>query len=320
MRKNLMRYFIWFLTFGSLFSAKAQQQQMYTQFMYNKLSLNPGFAGNETYTSFSVLHRSQWIGVPGAPQAQVFSVNFPRIAKRLGAGLNVERQSIGITEKITYEGMYAYKFRIGAGTLSMGMNISGRSYVQDYTDPRLYAIQGIQNDPSILQDRFSNNLFNAGFGAYYNTKVFFAGLSVPRMIRADLDFDTNQFFTSEVRHLFLMTGGSIAYKQDFRFVPQVMFRLAENSPFTADFNFMAVYKDRYSAGLTYRTGGGPGDWGESLDFIFSVQATDRWMVSAAYDITLSDIRTIDHGSLEICMTYNLLPKKIKVVIVNPRYF
>ncbi|MFZ1703971.1 MAG: type IX secretion system membrane protein PorP/SprF [Saprospiraceae bacterium] len=302
------------------FQIMAQQQPMYTQFMYNKLSLNPGFAGNENHTSFTLLHRSQWIGFSGAPQSQVFTINFPRINKQLGLGLNFERQSLGITEKITYEAMYAYKFRMGSGTLSMGMNISGRNYAQDYTDPRLYAVQGIVNDPSIPLDRFVNHVFNAGFGVYYNTNVFFAGASVPRMIRSDLDFDKNNFFTTEVRHLFLMTGGSFAIQQDYRLTPHIMVRMAENSPFSIDLNLMGVYKDKYSAGLTYRTGGGPGDWGESLDILFSLQATERWMISAAYDITLSDIRSADNGSIEVCLYYSLVPRKIKTIMVNPRYF
>ena len=113
-----------------------QQQQMYTQFMYNKMSLNPAFAGNESYTSLSLLYRDQWNGFLGAPKAQLASINFPRIGKRIGLGLNFERQSIGITEKITYEAIYAYKFFLGEGTLSMGMNVSGRNYIQDYTDSR----------------------------------------------------------------------------------------------------------------------------------------------------------------------------------------
>lgn len=320
MKRKLFIIIIFLSGLAGTYFLKGQQQQMYTQFMYNKLSLNPGFAGNEPYTSFNIMHRSQWIGLAGAPQAQIFSVNLPKIANRLGVGLNLERQSIGITEKITYEMMYAYKFRLGEGTLSMGINVSGRSYVQDYSDPRLYAIQGIQNDPSIPLDRMTNQVFNAGFGMYFNTNVFFAGASVPRIIRSDLDFDTNNFFTTEVRHLYIMGGGSIAVGKEYRIVPHVMFRLAENSPFTMDVNTMAVYKDKYSAGLTYRTGGGPGDWGESLDIIFSMQVTERWMLSAAYDITLSDIRTADHGSLEICLVYNLVPRKIKTIIVNPRYF
>lgn len=298
----------------------AQQQQMYTQFMYNKLALNPAFAGNETYLSASLLYRDQWNGFPGAPKAQVFNVNMPRIGSRIGIGLNLERQTIGITEKITYELMYAYKFLLAEGTLSMGMNVSGRKYTQDYTDSRLFAIQDITIDPSIPQTVQSRNLLNAGFGVYFNTNKFYMGASIPRMIKADIDFDKNDLFSTEVRHLFLMTGGTFILSNDLRLTPQLFFRIAENTPFGIDLNGSVTWKNQYSAGLTYRTGGASGDIGESLDVIFSFQMSEQLMMGFAYDIGLSKLRTASNGSLEMILTYNLIPRKIKSVIINPRYF
>ena len=297
-----------------------QQQQMYTQFMYNKMSINPAFAGNESYLNLTLLYRDQWNGFPGAPKAQLVSVNLPRLAKRIGVGFNFERQTIGITEKITYEGMYAYKFFMGEGTLSMGMNISGRSYIQDYTDTRLYAIQGIQNDPSIPNALQSRTLINAGFGVYFNTKTFYVGGSLPRMIRSDIDFDSNNLFSTEVRHLLIMTGGTFIINNDLRLTPQLLFRAAENSPFGMDLNLSATLQEKYSAGMTYRTGGAAGDIGESIDLIFGMQLSDRLMLGFAYDITLSKIRAIDNGSLEVILSYSFLPRKIKTIVVNPRYF
>lgn len=297
-----------------------QQQQMYTQFMYNKMGLNPAFAGNETYLSATLMYRDQWNGFPGAPKAQVLSINLPRLGKRIGLGVNFERQSIGITEKITYEAMYAYKFFLGDGTLSMGMNVSGRKYIQDYTDSRLFAIQDITLDPSIPQTVQSRNLFNAGFGVYFNTNKFYMGASLPRMIRSDIDFDANNLFSTEVRHLFLMTGGTFIVNNDVRLTPQVMFRAAENTPWGLDLNFSSTWKDKYSAGITYRTGGARGDLGESIDLIVGMQLSDRMMLGFAYDITLSKIRVIDNGSLEMILGYNFIPKKIKTIVVNPRYF
>jgi len=314
------RLFVLFIFMATGFLLSAQQQQMYTQFMYNKMGLNPAYAGNETYLSATLLYRDQWNGFPGAPKAQVLTVNLPRLGKRVGLGLNFERQTIGITEKVTYELMYAYKFFLGEGTLSMGMNVSGRNYIQDYTDSRLFAIQDINLDPSIPQTVQSRNLINAGFGIYYNTTKFYLGASLPRMIRSDLDFDNNNLFSTEVRHLFLMTGGTFIVNNDFRVTPQLMFRAAENSPWGLDLNFSSTWKDKYSAGLTYRTGGTKGDLGESLDLIVGVQMSDRLMLGFAYDITLSRIRTIDNGSLEMILSYNFIPKKIKTIIVNPRYF
>lgn len=311
---------IFYLSLFSTCMLYSQQQQMYTQFMYNKMGLNAAYAGNETYLSVNLLYRDQWNGFPGAPKAQVLTLNMPRLGKRVGLGLNFERQTLGITEKVTYELMYAYKFFLGDGTLSMGMNVSGRNYIQDYTDSRLFAIQDINQDPSIPRTVQSRNLINAGFGIYYNTNKFFLGASLPRMIKSDLDFDNNNLFSTEVRHLFLMTGGTFIVNNDFRLTPQLMFRAAENSPWGLDLNISGTWKDKYSTGLTYRTGGTRGDLGESIDLIFGIQISERLMLGFAYDITLSRIRTIDNGSLEMILSYNFIPNKIKTIIVNPRYF
>ncbi|MGB4837663.1 MAG: PorP/SprF family type IX secretion system membrane protein [Saprospiraceae bacterium] len=301
-------------------TAIAQQQQMYTQFMYNKMGLNPAYAGNETYMSATLIYRDQWNGFPGSPKAQALSVNMPRIGNRIGIGLNFERQSLGITEKVTYEMMYAYKFILGEGTLSMGMNISGRKYVQDYTDNRLFAIQDINLDPSIPGILQSRSLINAGFGVYFNTNQFYLGASLPRMIRSDLDFDNNDLFSTEVRHLFLMTGGTFIVNNDVRLTPQLMFRLAEYSPWGLDINFSSTWKDKYSLGLSYRTGGSASDLGESVDIIAGLQLTDRMMVGFAYDVSLSRLRTLENGSLEMILSYNFIPRKVKTIVVNPRYF
>jgi type IX secretion system PorP/SprF family membrane protein len=284
------------------------------------MGLNAAFAGNETYLSGTLIYRDQWSGFPGSPKAQTFSVNLPRIANRIGIGFNVERQSLGITEKLTYEMMYAYKFFLGEGTLSMGMNVSGRKFVQDYTDSRLFAIQDIQLDPSIPAVQQTRNLLNAGFGVYFNTNTFYLGASLPRMIRTDLDFDSNNLFSTEVRHLLLMTGGTFILNEDIRLTPQLMFRAAEFSPWNLDLNLSSTWKDKYSLGLTYRTGGNTGDIGESVDIIGGLQISERMMLGVAYDIPLSKLRTLDTGSLEVIMSYNLIPRKIKTIIVNPRYF
>ena len=87
-----------------------------------------------------------------------------------------------------------------------------------------------------------------------------------------------------------------------------------------DLNLSATVQEKYSAGMTYRTGGAAGDIGESIDLIFGMQLSDRLMLGFAYDITLSKIRAIDNGSLEVILSYSFLPRKIKTIVVNPRYF
>ena len=75
----------------------SQQEQLYTQFMYNKLGLNPAFAGNHEQVALSAIIRNQWIGFEGAPVTQSASLNAPLASQKIGLGLNLTRNTIGIS-------------------------------------------------------------------------------------------------------------------------------------------------------------------------------------------------------------------------------
>ena len=49
------------------FSMQAQQDPMFTHYMYNTLSVNPGYAGSREALTITGLHRSQWTNFKGAP-------------------------------------------------------------------------------------------------------------------------------------------------------------------------------------------------------------------------------------------------------------
>ena len=73
--------FLWrlclLLTLGGFLSgtgsneANAQQDVMISQYLFNGLLINPGYAGSHPYTSSSLLHRSQWSQFDGAPTPSV---------------------------------------------------------------------------------------------------------------------------------------------------------------------------------------------------------------------------------------------------------
>ena len=53
----------------------AQQDPQYTHYMYNTLSVNPAYAGQRETLSVVGLHRSQWVGIDGAPQTQSLGIH-----------------------------------------------------------------------------------------------------------------------------------------------------------------------------------------------------------------------------------------------------
>ncbi len=302
------------------FLLAAQQEQLYTQFMFNKLAVNPAYAGNDPVTSVNLLYRDQWNGFAGAPKTQVLSLSAPLADNKIGLGFNLINHTIGVSQKLSLEAMYAYRFKVGEGMLSMGVSASSRRFTLDFTDSRLMAIQGLENDPSIVQERISKNLFNFGFGIYYNTDLYYLGASIPRLGQVNLDFDENDILSQEVRHLNLMGGAAFAWSERFTFKPQLMVRITENAPLDFELNFSGTVDERYTVGVSYRAGGNQGGIGESLNAIFALQLNEQLLLGFAYDFTLSDIRTYQNGSVEMMLHYRFGRTIIQEEIINPRYF
>ena len=299
----------------------SQQEQLYTQFMYNKLGLNPAFAGNHESVAVSAIVRNQWIGFEGAPNTQTASLNAPLANQKIGLGLNLTRNTIGISEKQTIDAIYSYRVNIGeTGTLSIGLQGSARRYQIDYTDPRLNGIVDKNSDPAVDVRRFDENIINFGAGLYYNTSHFYAGISSPRLIQRDINFASELGFSNEVRHILFMMGGAIDLNDDWVMTPQTVFRYTENSPFDIDFNISATWRSYLTAGLTYRHGGDSNSFAESIDVLFAFQVSRQFMISAAYDFTLSEIRNHSSGSFEVGLHYVIGGRRNPGDNINPRYF
>jgi len=233
-----------------------QQEQQYTQFMYNKLGFNPGYAGSHDAPTLTGIFRTQWMGLEGAPQTQLVNFSMPMLNKRVGVGLGIVRHTIGISERFTVEGSYAYRVRLGRGTLGIGVQASIRHLTQDYTDERIVATQDIGTDGSIPVGQQSKLLPNFGAGVYYNTNKFYFGISAPRFLNNNIDFsDATTIVDREVAHVYGMVGAIFKMSESIKLQPQILFKFAESSPFDADLNMTFLFKERYTAGVTYRVGG-----------------------------------------------------------------
>ena len=243
-----------------------------------------------------------------------------RINDNIGLGLNMRRQSIGINKSISLGGIYSYKFLFGSGTLSMGLEFTGKSMIIDFTDPRLIATQGLELDPSIPREKISRSFVNLGYGLYFNTNKFYIGASVPRIIKSDLDFDNNGSISEEVRHLFVMGGIAFTINKSLSVTTQTLLKFAERAPFDIDLSFSATFDKKYIGGLSFRAGGAKGDIGESIDLLFAFNVSDQLMVGFSQDFSVSSLRSYNNGSVELVMTYAIGKKKDRVIVVNPRYF
>ena len=301
--------------------AYGQVQPLSTQFMYNKLALNPAYAGSEAYTELTAIVRSQWIGFPGAPKTQQLSANIPLFDQRVGLGITANSHSLGVTNFQTIEGSYSYRLKTSeSGTLSLGLQTSYRRYTIDFSDPQIVAIDGIANDPNIIGGNVNTNSLNFGGGIYYSEDDFYIGLSIPRLSAQDLTLGDGPLNLTEQRVVNLMGGYNFDLTEQWAVTPQVLFRFTEDQPFDTDVNVTFTYDNFLTLGLSYRLGGDRNSVGESVDFIVGVELNESLMLGAAYDYNVSELGRVSSGTFEGLVRYRLGAAQGNVIDVNPRYF
>lgn len=318
-KKHIMKKYI-LLTFflASVLQLSAQQEPQFTQFMFNKLVYNPGYAGSDGGPCVAAIYRGQWIGVEGAPQTQALSFHMPISKNRVGLGLSVLHDNIGPSDSWTASMAYSYRILTERGAFGIGLQGSVFSYSVDFTNESAVhsgdvLIQGAENSKIIP---------NVGGGLYYQDDKFYIGVSVPNIIRSDISLLTTP--TSDLRarketHVYAMVGAMLNLSKKVQLKPALLFKYANNAPFDMDINLSTVFLDRFLVGLTYRLGGSTvKGGGESIDIVAQFMASQSISIGVAFDFSLSEFSQYSPGSFEVMVQYCLGKKEGPVA--NSRFF
>ena len=301
------------LIFTGLELANAQQDAQYTQYMYNTLAVNPAYAGSRGVFSIGALHRSQWIGLDGAPTTQTLNINSP-ISDRVGLGLSIVNDEIGNgTNQDTYfDAVFSYTVPTSEeGKLSFGLKAGGHLLNIDFAKLRNYGAES--NLPNVDQ-KFSPNF---GAGIYYHTQQFYAGLSVPNFLQTE-HFDSSgsnssSFLAEERMNFYLITGYVFDLNPNLKFKPAALLKAVKGAPLQADFSANFLINDKFSLGAAYR-------WDAAVSALAGFQISDQLMLGLSYDREVTDLGAtrFNDGSFEVFLRYEFLTRYKKVL--TPRFF
>ena len=297
----------------------AQQDAQYTQYMYNTISVNPAYAGSRGVMSVMGLHRSQWVGLDGAPRTQTLTLNSPiGENERLGIGLSVVNDEIGPTNE-TYIGVdFSYTIPTSeVGKLSFG--IKGGAHLLNVDFQEL--VQFNQNDAL-----FENNIDNkfspqVGVGVYYHTNKFYLGLSAPNLLETDHfdesstsgDSDAVSFLAEERINYYLIAGHVFDITDDLKFKPALLTKLVFGTPLQVDVSANFLMYERLTLGVAYR-------WSAAVTGQVAFQISDAMMIGFAYDRETTELgqSQFNDGSYEVMLRFELFKKYNRML--TPRFF
>ena len=292
----------------------AQQDAQYTQYMYNTLSVNPGYAGSRGHMSITALHRSQWIGLEGAPKTQTVNIHTPLGYNGLGMGISVVNDQIGPTSETYFDLDISYTINVSdEARLSMG--VKGSAHMLDVRFSELN--QDITNpggpDPSLQQDIQNKFSPNIGAGVYYHTQRFYTGLSVPRFLETQ-HFDESSLSTAqEEMNFYWITGYVWDVSPMWKFKPAVLAKVVRGAPLQLDFSASAMYNEKFILGAAYR-------WDAAISGLAGFQVSPEFMIGLAYDREITELgRAIfNDGSFEVILRYDFI--KVLESMKSPRFF
>jgi type IX secretion system PorP/SprF family membrane protein len=146
----------------------AQQDPLFSQYMFNFLSFNPGSSGISGMICATALNRQQWVGFKGAPVTTVFNISAPvsLFHASSGVGLVVESDKTGFDNNISLSGSYSYIMDVGQGRLGLGLNLGmlNMALSPDWQIPQGDAHTPATGDPLIPETKESYVAFDAGIG------------------------------------------------------------------------------------------------------------------------------------------------------------
>lgn len=309
MKLNIRIKDAYILLIGCLFTvaANAQQDPGYTQYMYNTMTVNPGYAGSAGVLEATLLHRSQWTGIDGAPQTQAFTIDTPLTNEKIGLGLSVVNDKLGPSNELYIEGNMSYAIAFSHETkLAFGLKAGMRSMSIDWSKGRYYDDADV-----LLNNNISKIKPSLGAGLYLYTEKWYAGLSVPSFLRGDYYDDIEEAVMSDRLHYYAIGGYVFDLSENLKFKPAVMGKFVSGSPITVDLSANFMIQEKFTVGVSHR-------FDDSVSFLAGFQITPGFYAGYAFDYTVTDLNKYNDGSHEIILRFQLQKKASQ--IKSPRFF
>jgi type IX secretion system PorP/SprF family membrane protein len=264
-------------------------------YVYDALAINPAFAGCHDALSATISYRNQWVGFKDAPKSEILSVHTPVYNDRIGLGLLVERNSIGIFKETSLIGNYAYRMELRDGKLSLGLGFGVT--LSNIAWNELVAADA--NDIQLMNNRASAVLPAFSLGTYYYTKKYFIGISMPLFLSYEIDKSTGKYKIGNPfsgSNYFFTGGYEVGIGHNVKLLPSLLIKYHPNIAVQVDYNAQINFKDKFWIGFGYRNR-------DMLVGLLQCQLNDQLRMAYSYDFDLGRVGKYINGSHEILLNY-----------------
>jgi len=306
-----MKKYIFLVFIGISFGSLAQQDPIFSQYAFNPLVINPAYAGSRNSFSTVLLHRSQWVGIDGAPTTQTFSFHSPLNKSNLALGFTYINDKLGPTRNSTAALSVAYHLKFRKSKLAFGLRAGLFSATYDFNMLNFKEA----NDNYDVGGAIRRTIPSFDFGVYYYKAKFYAGISATHMNSTEMNFfdfgnDGGNFSYYLHTHIFLTSGYVFELNDKVIFKPSILLKFVHATLPNTDLAFNFMFYKKFWLGLSFRNR-------SSVNFLTEWNITDYLRMGYAYDFNINQLNTYSRGSHELFLGFDFNIKSKKNV--SPRY-
>lgn len=304
MKRIRLITFVLLALVGSV-SLKAQQRSIYSQYMFNGLSINPAYSATDIASNLSIHHREQWIGLDGAPRTSTLSFYTPTGFSTLSIGAIATYDDINVNSQFGGALSAAIKTRLADNLyLAAGLNFG-----VDYGYYELTSLPTTYDPLFAKNERDVNGVVGAGLILYSSN--FYLGVSAPQLQNISLKEEKNEGRYEDLflRHFYVSGGYLWDVSQDFKLKPHFLLRFPEKSQMQYDINLSAYLFNRFWLGASWRSE-------ESINVLFKYEFSPKFEFACSYDILTGASGKVANGSLEVMLSYRFMVQRQHVVPVR----
>lgn len=286
----------------------SQNDPQYAQYWAVPTFYNPAQAGSIEFIRIRLGANMQWVGIDGAPRTFSGSADMPlKLGRkqRMGVGLNVMQEKIGLFDNLLIGAQAAYRFKALKGVFSVG--IQPAYYNTKFRGTDVYIPEGDDyhqpDDEALPKQDVTGNAFDISAGIAYTHKYFSVGISGLHLLQPKITMsqegqsenDQAEFSTTLARQMYFTADGNIPIRNSlFSLQPSLLVR-TDFSNFSAEVTMRGTYKRFLSLGVGYR-------WKEALS-VMAAAEFKNFFIGYAYSYPFSPIHRASSGSHEVVAGY-----------------
>jgi len=289
-------------------SVLAQFDPVSRQYLSNQTLFNPAYVGSNDILIGMLSTRGQWTGIDGAPFTHTLSVG-SSITETMGAGLLLISDNYGINNDIEAILSYSYKINWINNSLSFGLQGGIKQHQANYNELNLESF-----DSNLPTGSYKHAVNNFGVGAFFKSRNYYVGLSVPRILEQNLAHDVSGEILYN-RYYYLSAGYVFDYVELIKIKPSILVTAIEGESVNVELNGHIIFRDRFWAGISLNHLNAAG---------FDIQYVEDGMrFGYSFEVPINNLASASYGTHELMFSIDAKILKIhkrNSTLHNERYF